>query len=83
MDPQRLISALPWREPHAPGAGMAGGVRVRYRRMDGAFAEAPLNRPDVRVVVEGFPVREFRSYRGRGITRGVCPTCCWCMLMVR
>ncbi|MDF3292445.1 TnsA-like heteromeric transposase endonuclease subunit [Streptomyces silvisoli] len=52
-------------EADGPGGARAGGVRVRYRCSGGAFAEVPLNRLDVSEVVDGLPVREFRSYRGR------------------
>ena len=43
----------------------AGRVRVRYRRGDGQFVGATLDRVLVDDVVAGLPVREFRSYKGR------------------
>jgi hypothetical protein len=47
------------------GGCAAGGVRVRYRRSDGAFSETTLDRVTAGDVVDGLPVREFRSYKGR------------------
>jgi hypothetical protein len=38
---------------------------VRYRRGDGGFSEAKLDRVPVSEVVQGLPVREFRWYKGR------------------
>ncbi len=43
----------------------SGDVQVRYRQADGEFVETTLDRVAVGEVVAGFPVREFRSYRGR------------------
>ena len=47
-------------EPAAPG-----GVAVRYRRADGVFVDTALKRLPFDEVLDGLPVREFRSYRGR------------------
>ncbi|HEY5988526.1 MAG TPA: hypothetical protein VIV12_19420 [Streptosporangiaceae bacterium] len=38
---------------------------MRYRRADGGFAEATLDRLVPEDVADGLPVREFRSYKGR------------------
>jgi hypothetical protein len=38
---------------------------VRYRRIDGQFADLALDRVPVEDIVAGLPVREFRSYQGR------------------
>jgi hypothetical protein len=38
---------------------------VRYRRLDGGFSETTLDRVAAADVVQGLPVREFRSYEGR------------------
>lgn len=43
----------------------ADDVKVRYRRADGGFSETTLDRVAVADVVQGLPVREFRSYKGR------------------
>jgi hypothetical protein len=43
----------------------ASRVRLRYRRVDGGFADTSLERVVVDEVVGGLPVREFRSYKGR------------------
>jgi hypothetical protein len=40
-------------------------VLVRYRGGDGGFVDTSLDRLPVDDVLAGFPVREFRSYRGR------------------
>ena len=47
------------------GGCAAGGVRVRYRRSDGEFSETTLDRVTAGDVVDGLPVREFRSFTGR------------------
>jgi hypothetical protein len=47
------------------GGCAAGGVRVRCRRSDGEFSETTLDRVSAGDVVDGLPVREFRSYKGR------------------
>lgn len=49
----------------AVGGDPAGAVRVRYRRSDGEFAETTLDLVVPGEVVDGLPVREFRSYMGR------------------
>jgi hypothetical protein len=49
----------------AAGGGAADAVRVRYRRAGGEFAETTLDRVVPADVVDGLPVREFRSYKGR------------------
>jgi hypothetical protein len=49
----------------AAGGGAADAVRVRYRRADGEFTETTLDRLLLADVLNGLPVRDFRSYKGR------------------
>jgi len=43
----------------------AGCVQLRYRRADGEFTDTTLERVVVDDLLAGFPVREFRWYKGR------------------
>lgn len=40
-------------------------VQVRYRREDGVFEDVELARLEAEDVLSGWPVREFRVYKGR------------------
>jgi hypothetical protein len=62
---RRLAAAAGWDDPPVSQTLAAGGVEVRYRREDGGFADARLDRLVVEDVVGGLPVREFRWWKGR------------------
>jgi hypothetical protein len=45
-------------------------VELRYRRVDGSFAQSSIDRVSVDELVSGRPVRDFRWYRGRQFYSG-------------